>query len=227
MADVSARGMLTLDELRQKVEKGEVETVVAVFTDLYGRFMGKRVTGEFFVAQTAESGMHACDYLLTVDMPMEPIPGYKYASWELGYGDFHCVPDLKTLRMASWLEKSAMVICDVYDEKTNSPVSVAPRSILGKQVADAANAGYMAQGASELEYFIFDETYKTAREKDYTKLEYFGAYIEDYHILQGTREEVLNAVVRKQLMNSGIPVEFSKGEWGPGQHELISGMPTR
>src|SRR6185503_2836631 len=111
-------------------------------------------------------------------------------------------------------------ICDISDEKTETPVSVAPRSILNKQIEEAAKAGYMAQGASELEYFIFDETYKSAREKDYTKLNTFGAYIEDYHILQGTREEVLNAAARKHLSNSGIPVEFSKGEWGPGQHEL-------
>ncbi len=220
MADASARGMLTLDELRQKIESGEIETIVAVFTDLYGRFMGKRVTGEFFLEQTAEHGLHACNYLLTVDLPMEPIPGYEFASWELGYGDFHCEPDLRTLRIASWLDKSAMVICDLSDDKTQTPISVAPRSILNKQIAEASKAGYLAQGASELEYFIFDETYKSARSKDYNNLNYFGDYIEDYHILQGTREEVLNAAVRRHLMNSGIPVEFTKGEWGPGQHEL-------
>ena len=49
MANEKVRGMLTLDELRQKVESGEVETVVAVFSDLYGRFFGKRITGEFFL----------------------------------------------------------------------------------------------------------------------------------------------------------------------------------
>lgn len=220
MAEGSVRGMLSMDELRQKVASGEIETIVAVFTDLYGRFMGKRVTGEFFIQQAAEAGMHACDYLLTVDMPMEPIPGYKFASWELGYGDFHCAPDFKTLRIASWLDKSAMIICDLADEKTQTPISIAPRSILNRQVEEARKAGYLALGASELEYFIFDETYKSARAKDYTKLNYFGDYIEDYHILQGTREEVLNAAVRRHLMNSGIPVEFTKGEWGPGQHEL-------
>lgn len=214
------RGMLTLDELAQMVESGAVETVVTAFTDLYGRQMGKRVTGEFFLEQVARSGMHACDYLLTVDMPMEPVPGYRYANWELGYGDFHCVPDLSTLRLATWLDKSAYVICDLYDEKTHGQVSVAPRSILNRQIAAAEEMGYLAQGASELEYFIFDETYKSAREKEYVKLEHFGAYIEDYHLLQGTREEVLNAAARKHLTSSGIPVESSKGEWGPGQHEL-------
>jgi glutamine synthetase len=216
----AVKGMLSLDKLRLLVESGEIETVVTVFTDLYGRYMGKRVTGEFFLEQTAHAGMHACNYLLTVDMPMEPIPGYEYASWERGYGDFHCVPDLSTLRMATWLEKSALVICDIVDEASHEFVSVAPRSILQRQVHAALEQNLVPLGASELEYFIFDETYRTAREKQYMSLQHFGAYIEDYHILQATREEVLNAAARKHLTQSGVPVEFSKGEWGPGQHEL-------
>lgn len=220
MATDHLRGMLTLEALQQKVESGEIETVVTLFTDLYGRQMGKRVTGEFFMDQVAKHGMHACNYLFTVDLPMEPIPGYKYANWERGYGDFHCAPDLNTLRVASWLDKSALVTCDIYDEKTHQQVSVAPRSILNKQIEAADAMGYVGMGSSELEYFIFEETYKSAREKHYIDLEYFGAYIEDYHILQGTREEVLNAAARKHLGNSGVPVESSKGEWGPGQHEL-------
>jgi glutamine synthetase len=214
------RGMLTLEQLRQKIGMGEIETVVTVFSDLYGRLMGKRVTGDFFLEQIAESGMHACDYLLTVDMAMEPIPGYKFANWELGYGDFHCVPDLQTLRVASWLDKSALVVCDVYNEKTHQQVSVAPRSILNQQVDAAAKMGYLALASSELEYFIFKETYESAHDKHYAALKPFGNYIEDYHILQGGREEVLNAAARKHLTSSGVPVESSKGEWGPGQHEL-------
>jgi glutamine synthetase len=214
------RGMLSLEGLQQAVERGEIETVVTAFTDLYGRLMGKRIPAEFFLEQVADDGMHACDYLLTVDMEMEPIPGYKYANWELGYGDFHCSPDLRTLRIASWLDKSALVLCDVNDPKTHAPVSVAPRSILNEQLADAAAMGFTAFGASELEYFIFDEPYRSARAKGWINLKYFGEYLEDYHILQGTREEVLNAAARRHLAASGIPVESSKGEWGPGQHEL-------
>jgi glutamine synthetase len=213
-------GMLTLGQLQEKIESGEVETVVTVFSDLYGRLMGKRITGEFFLDHVAESGMHACNYLLTVDMQMDPVPGYKFANWELGYGDFHCVPDMPTLRLATWLDKSALVICDVADEQAGKLISVAPRTILKRQVALAAEMGYLPKGASELEYFIFDETYASARTKNHTDLKHFGAYLEDYHILQGTREEALNAAARKHLSASGIPVEFSKGEWGPGQHEL-------
>ena len=112
-------GMLTLDELAALVELGEIETVAVLFTDHYGRLMGKRFDAEFFITDGANHGTHSCDYLLTVDMDMEPVPGYKFANWELGYGDFHLVPDLNTLRRASWLDKTALVLCDLEDEKTH------------------------------------------------------------------------------------------------------------
>lgn len=217
---MTIRGMLTLPELNGKIDTGEIETVITVFTDPYGRMLGKRITANFFLDQIAKSGMHACDYLMTTDMDMEPIPGYKYANWERGYGDFHCVADLDTLRHAAWLDRSALVICDIYDEKSHDLVSVAPRSILRRQLAQAADMGFSPLGASELEYYIFSDSYATARTKNYHNVQTFGAYMEDYHIFQGTREEVINAAARRHLDNSGVPVEFSKGEWGPGQHEL-------
>jgi len=219
MINKAVRGMLTLEELRGRIETGEIETIVTVFSDLYGRLMGKRITGDFFLEHIAESVMHACDYLFTVDMEMEPIPGYKFASWELGYGDFHCAPDLGTLREITWLEKSALVICDIYDDE-HALIPIAPRSMLKRQMDAAAEMGFLPLGASELEYFIFDESYGDARAKHYQDLKPFSDYIEDYHILQGTREEVLNAAARRHLSRSGVPVEFSKGEAGPGQHEL-------
>ena len=122
------------------VAQGEIETVVVGFTDHYGRLMGKRFDAEMFVEEIAKHGGHACDYLLTVDMEMEPVPGYRFANWELGYGDFHMVPDLGTLRVASWLDKTAFVLCDVKSEKTHDYVAVAPRSILRRQVDAAKKA---------------------------------------------------------------------------------------
>ncbi len=220
MTNSTVRGMLTLSELRDKVGSGEIDTVITAFPDLYGRLLGKRIAADFFLDSVAHSGMHACDYLLTVDMEMEPVPGYAFASWEKGYGDFHCIPDLATLRSVTWLDRSALVLCDVHDERTNEPIAIAPRNLLKRQIESAAEMGYSVQASSELEYYIFDQTYGAARSQHYQDLKTFGAYIEDYHILQGTREEVLNAAARQHLAGSGIPVETSKGEWGPGQHEL-------
>jgi glutamine synthetase len=211
-------GVLTLDDLRKLVEKGDVDTVLVVFPDLYGRFLGKRVAAAFFLDSVAEGGVHACNYLLTVDMEMEVVPGYRFASWEQGYGDLHGVPDLATLRRLSWLDRSAQVICDL--EMGGEPVTVAPRTLLRRQVDRAAAAGFRVKGATELEYYLFRECYEAAHEKGFQGLEPFGRYIEDYHMLQGTRTESYHGALRRHLEATGIPVESSKGEWGPGQHEL-------
>ena len=214
------RGLLSIDELRNLVEADEIDTVVVGFTDHYGRLHGKRFDAGFFLEDVHSAGTHACSYLLTVDMEMEPVPGFSYANWEKGYGDFHMVPDMATLRLADWLPRTAVVLCDLHDTTTHEPVAVAPRSILRRQLERAAAMGYSAQAASELEYFIFEDGYRAAAEAGYANLRPVGWYIEDYHLLQGTREEPYNGAVRRHLARSGIPVETSKGEWGRGQHEM-------
>ncbi|MEZ4886560.1 MAG: glutamine synthetase family protein [Chitinophagales bacterium] len=214
------KGLLTIPQLQKKVKKGKIETIVVAFTDHYGRLVGKRFDADFFLESAAKDGTHSCNYLLTTDMEMEPVAGYAFANWELGYGDFHLVPDLNTLRMATWLKKTAIVLCDVKNEKTHEYVVEAPRSILRKQVEAAKNMGFEGFAASELEYYLFENNYRQAFNQNYQDLQPVGWYLEDYHILQGTRTEPFNAAARRHLKNSGIPVENSKGEWGLGQHEL-------
>lgn len=214
------RGLLSVDALKQQVESEAIETVLTVFPDMYGRLIGKRITGEYFVHDVLDHAVHACDYLLACDMEMDPVPGYAFTSWATGYGDFRMVPDLTTLRSASWLEKTAIVICDVLNEEEDIEVEVAPRSLLKQQVEVAKQMGYTAMGASELELYLFADSYEAARRKQYQDLEPIGSYIEDYHIFQGTKEEFVIGAIRKHLDRSGIPVEFSKGEWGPGQQEI-------
>ena len=145
-------GMLTLEALQVLVEGGEIETIVLGFTDHYGRLMGKRFDAEFFVEDVAAHGTHGCNYLMTVNMEMDPVPGYKFANWERGYGDFHLVPDLNTLRVASWLDKTALVLCDVEDEATHQLTRVVPRSLLRKQLEQVAQHEVMS--ASEIEYYV-------------------------------------------------------------------------
>ena len=143
-----------------------------MFTDLQGRYMGKRVVPHFFLEEIlGEEGLHACLYLLAIDMEMEPLPGYQYASWETGYGDFLMVPDLSTLRMVPWLEKTAMVICDVADEETKEPVEVAPRQILKRQIERAQQAGYTSKIGSELEFYLFKNSFEEAAAAGYRNLE--------------------------------------------------------
>lgn len=215
----NSKGMLTLEQLAKLISDEKIDTVIVAFTDHYGRLMGKRLDADFFMQQY-EMGIGACNYLLTVDMEMDPVSGYDYANWGKGYGDFLLFADLTTLRLASWLEKTAIVLADLREETSNQAVAPAPRSILKAIIEQTETLGFIAKTASELEYYIFADSYKTAAEKAYQNLESVGWYVEDYHLLQGSREEFFNGAARRHLKASGIPVESSKGEFGFGQHEL-------
>jgi len=121
----TVRGMLTLEELRREIEHGTIDTVVAAFTDMQGRLMGNRIQGEYFLEDAADHGVEGCNYLLALDMEMDPVPGYGMANWEKGYGDFAIVPDFGTLRRIPWLDSTALVLCDVAWHD-GSPVSSRP-----------------------------------------------------------------------------------------------------
>ena len=143
-------GMLTIDELRTMVNESRIDTVLLTFTDIYGRSFGKRLDAHFFL-ENDEPGTHACDYLLTTDMEMNPVPGYQFANWERGYGDVHMRADLSTLRIASWLDRTALVTCDLLHSSSHELVEQAPRSVLRRQIELAAQMGYEAAAGTELE----------------------------------------------------------------------------
>ncbi|HTZ04474.1 MAG TPA: glutamine synthetase family protein [Gaiellaceae bacterium] len=212
--------MLTVDELRDEVAAGAIDTVIAAFTDMQGRLMGKRLHAEFFLDELdAGHEVEGCNYLLALDMEMEPTPGYSIASWERGYGDFGLQPDLASLRRVPWHEATALVICDVVWHD-GSPVAPSPRQVLRAQLDRAAALGYDAMVGSELEFFLFRESYEEARAKGFRDLTPSVPYILDYHILASGYDEPFLREVRNAMQAAGMKVESSKGEAWPGQHEI-------
>jgi glutamine synthetase len=212
--------MLTLSELEKAVGDGSIDTVVVAFTDMQGRLMGKRLHGEFFLeGQIAEHGAEGCNYLLALDMEMDPIPGYQIASWERGYGDFSLMPDMATLRRIPWLESTALVLCDV-GWHDGTPVNPSPRQVLKRQVDRAVELGYEPMFGSELEFYLLKESFEEAHAKHYRDLTPSVPYILDYHILATTYDEPLIRQIRNGMQGAGIPVETSKGEAWPGQQEI-------
>jgi glutamine synthetase len=201
------------------IADGSIDTVVVAFPDVYGRPVGKRVTGAFFTEHVAEHGIEACEYVLAVDVDMNPLPGYRFASWDTGYGDVVCRPDYATARRIPWLEGTAMVIADLTDTD-GAPVDVSPRQILRRQLERAAERGLRVCSATELEFFLFRDSYEEADAKGWKQLTPHTSTIEDYQLLQTTREEYILRRIRNEMRLADIPVEFSKGEAGRGQHEV-------
>lgn len=215
------RVTLSLDKLASMIGDGAVDTVLVCFPDNQGRLVGKRVMGQYFLDTVAEGSIEACNYLLAVDVEMNPLPGYRAFNWEQGYGDFSAVPDLSTLRLVPWLERTALVLCDLVDEHDRTqPIDVSPRAILKAQEARAAELGFTVNIGAELEFFLFKDSYAEAAEKRYHGLVPHSDVVEDYHILQTTRDEYIIRDIRNGLQGAGVPVEFSKGEAGKGQHEI-------
>ena len=178
-------GMLTLDELKKEVASGSIDTVLACQVDMQGRLMGKRFHAQFFV-DNAWQETHSCNYLLATDLEMEPVTGYKSTSWEAGYGDYVMKPDLPTLRRTPWLEGTALVLCDVLDHHTHEEVPHSPRAILKKQAARFESLGMKAMMATELEYFLFEDSYESSQGKSLSQPENFWSlqrglpYFPDY-----------------------------------------------
>jgi glutamine synthetase len=212
-------GMLSVDDLRSEAEAGTIDTVVTAFTDMQGRLFGKRIQVEYFLDEVVDHGVEGCNYLLALDMEMDPVPGYEMANWEGGYGDFGIAPDMATLRRVPWLDRTALVLADVVNHD-GSPVVASPRQVLIAVYSRAREMGFTPLMATELEFYLYKESYAEAHEKDYSGLTPTIPYILDYHILATTMDEQYLGAIRRGMHGAGIPIEFSKGEAWYGQHEV-------
>jgi glutamine synthetase len=208
-----------LESLERMVREGQIDTVLSTMPDMQGRLVGKRLDARFYLDHVAREGSHHCSYLLGTDVEMNTLPGFTMTNWRTGYHDFAVRPDHGTLRLVPWLEKTAIVIGDIYTEE-GQPVEEAPRRVLQRQVQRLAALGYTAKVASELEFYLFRDTYEEARSRHHHHMTPYGTYIQDYHILATTKEEGIVRQIRNHMNTAGIPVEGSKGEWGYGQEEL-------
>jgi glutamine synthetase len=209
-----------LHELRAMVRDGRIDTLIVALTDMQGRLMGKRVQGEAFLNGVIDHGAHFCTYLLGTDMEMNTPEGFALMNWETGYGDWIAEPVWDTMRVLPWLEKTAIVLGDTIDEESHSEIPVSPRTILKQQVAKAADAGYAVKAGSEFEYYVLKESWEESAKLGWGIPQRFGYYNEDYHLLQATKAEPLHRLLRNQMTEARIPIEFSKGEAAPGQHEV-------
>ncbi len=212
-------GNLTFEALKDAVDDGRIDTVLACMIDMQGRLMGKRFHARHFI-DSAHAETHCCNYLLTVDMDMTPVQGYAASSWAGGYGDHMMRPDLSTLRLIPWLEGTAMVICDLLDHHGHAEVPHSPRAVLKRQIARAEAMGLTPMMATELEFFLFEQSYAQLCDARFRDPKTLGAYNVDYSIFGTTKEEEVMRAIRNGLYGAGIPVECSKGEAETGQEEI-------
>lgn len=212
-------GNLTTTELNAAIDSGEIDTVVVAFADAQGRLTGKRVAGRMWRDVVAHEGAEACNYLLSVDVDLNTVDGYAMSSWETGYGDMALRPDLATLRRIPWLPGSALVMSDLVWEHGDAVVQ-APRTILNRQRERLAERGLVAYSGTELEFIVFDDSYRDAWAKGYRELQASTDYNVDYNLLSTTRLEPLLRDIRNGMEGAGLYCEGVKGECNFGQQEI-------
>ncbi len=210
---------MTVDELKQAVAAGTVDTVLLAIADMEGRLQGKRLTASHFLGEVLEHGAEGCNYLLAVDVDMDTVEGYAMASWDRGYGDFEMKPDLSTLRPVPWQPGTVMVIADL-QWSDGKEVTASPRQILRRQLARLADRGLIANAGTELEFIVFKTPYEEAWRSGYRNLDPANLYNVDYSLLGTSRVEPLIRRIRNDMAAAGLTVEDSKGECNLGQHEI-------
>ena len=210
---------MTLKQLTGLVKSGAVDTIQVAFPDPFGRLVGKRFRADYFLKSVVAHGTHGCTYLLTVNLEMDPLEGFQVANWATGFGDFQLRPDMSTLRLIPWQAATALVICDLH-KSDGTPVAEAPRTVLRRQVERVKALGMTCYCASELEFYLFNQTYHDAFAGGYRDLKPSSNYRIDYHLMQPARDEALMRAIRNGLTAARVPIESSKGEWSCGQHEL-------
>lgn len=206
---------LTIDDL----ETGGYDTVIVCAPDMAGRLVGKRLTPRKF-AEFRERGIavSSCTFGwgISQDIGLE-VP---YTGWHTGWRDFLLVADLSTMRPAAWLEHTAIVLADIVEEHDRSPVEIAPRQILRRQIEALAADGLTADVGTELEFHLFRDGYDDLRRRGYRDRTPTTIIHADYTVQQVNAWEPFFRTLRNALDASGLDVEMSQGEWGLGQWEI-------
>jgi glutamine synthetase len=211
---------LTIAEFDELADAGAINTVVCAAPDPYGRLVGKRLTVQAFRSLgLSGEGVNASSFIFAVDLEMNPL-NLAVSNADNGFADIRLVPDLTTLRRVPWEPHVAVVICDAYQQHDDTLLSVAPRTILRRQIEQAEQRGLRFKFASELEFFLAATPPREAWELGYQNLKMLSDYRSDYQMTQSSRDDWFIERIRNQMPGFGISVESSKPEWGLGQQEV-------
>ncbi len=203
-------GNLSFEQLKNDIASGEIDTVLVCIVDMQGRLIGKRFLRFVFCGirlrrnawlqlSARQRHRHGACARLSGSLLVEGLWRFRH---EARHVDMRRIPCSK--RPRSYWPMCRITI-------TMKICLTRPRGILKKQVARLKERGWMAYFASELEFFLFEETYDSAREKKWSSLNTASPYIGDYVIGITSKEEPYMRAIRNGLNGAGIPVENSKG----------------
>jgi glutamine synthetase len=215
---------MELSEVEKIVAEKELKTIFVGTPDINGNFRGRGVKPRHFIKTICEEGLGICDCIYNMDtldgLHENAVSVPWYPSWEDGYRDYVIKPDLGTFGVVPWLDRTAAVIGDVYDQNTGDLLEAAPRSLLKKLVKRAADSGYRILATTELEFIVFPESIGEIAAKGFNDIKRLSPGAYDYSLYRlAVHQEFIDEIV--EYMNArGIMVDTYQVEAAGGQFEI-------
>jgi len=215
---------MTLDELRIRFEDHQIRRVKLGVTDIDGVLRGKYISlDKFFSAAKSELGF--CDVIFGWDIGDVLYDNVQLTGWHTGYPDAPAKIDLSTFRLIPWEPGTAFFLMDMY-LKTGEPHPASPRQVLRKVLAEAARRGHKVCFAAEYEFWLFDETAASLREKGFRNLKPVSPGMFGYSVLRASQNQQLVIDLMELLAGFNIPLEGFHTETGPGVYEAAIAVDT-
>ncbi len=215
---LAGTSVLPAGEVVSQAMLAGVETVVVCVPDNIGRLIGKRVDIAEW-PRVAQTGLPIPNFHLGTNIENSPVRGLDVTGAHTGYPNGNLIPDAATLRRPDWESATAYVIADTYTSDGDL-VGMAPRTILRRQEQRLTELGLTTLIASELEFYLYTDSYRDGFAGGYRDLTPAWHFHGDCDVFVTTAEEPFLRRIRQSMRGMGLTVAITQGENGPGQQEL-------
>lgn len=208
---MEARDVKTIKDAKAIVEERGLEYVKVGIFDIDGVMRGKYLSKSKFFG-ILEKGFGFCDVVLGWDVNDKLYDQESYTGWKTGYPDAQVSVVVDTCRDLPMEDNMLLFLLEFGDRAE----SVCPRGTLRRVIEKAKGMGYLATAACEYEFFLFNETPKSVREKHYKNLESFTPGFFGYSMLRASTESEFYEQLLELCVSMDMPIEGLHTETGPG-----------
>lgn len=207
----STEGVTNKAELEQWIEREEIRFFKIGIFDIDGILRGKYVDLEKLLS-AVDSGFGFCDVVLGWDMHDKLYERVEVSGWHTGYRDASVRLDLASLRKIP-LEEDTLLLIGSF---SGDYADVCPRTILSRTLDRAASMGFGVDAAFEYEFFLFDETPHSIREKGYRDLQPVTPGMFGYSVLRNSVHAEFYHDLLDLMEEFDCAIEGLHTETGPG-----------
>lgn len=209
---------LTPEQIVQELEERGTRRIKLGLTDIDGVLRGKYLTMDKFRSLATDSAGF-CDCIFGWDIDDQLLDNLSFSSWDKGFPDVPYRLSLDTIRGLPYEDNVPFFLAELIPPEGQEYHPICPRNVLKRVIGAAADLGYDATLAFEYEFFLFDETPHSIREKGYRDLKPFTPGNFGYSIIRNSVHSDLHEDFMDFCEAMDLPLEGYHAETGPGVME--------